>query len=154
VQEEAAAHSSSSNTSSSDEESAAPSTSSDEEQSSARREALLATIRAEVARRRNFAIISHPVSSVWLRVRCACAAYHSPAVLCAVRRADLRARLYQRQDAGKTSITEKLLLYGGAIHEAGEVKARANNRWGLQAAVCAVYSRPELSGLLHTHCMR
>ncbi|MEW5311633.1 MAG: hypothetical protein WDW38_003332 [Sanguina aurantia] len=41
----------------------------------------------EVARRRNFAIISHP-------------------------------------DAGKTTLTEKLLLYGGAIHEAGEVKAR------------------------------
>eukprot|EP00270_Netrium_digitus_P000225 TRINITY_DN10213_c0_g1_i7.p1 TRINITY_DN10213_c0_g1~~TRINITY_DN10213_c0_g1_i7.p1 ORF type:complete len:714 (+),score=162.61 TRINITY_DN10213_c0_g1_i7:29-2143(+) len=44
-------------------------------------------IRAEVARRRNFAIISHP-------------------------------------DAGKTTLTEKLLLYGGAIHEAGAVKAR------------------------------
>lgn len=41
----------------------------------------------EVARRRNFAIISHP-------------------------------------DAGKTTLTEKLLLYGGAITEAGEVKAR------------------------------
>lgn len=41
----------------------------------------------EVARRRNFAIISHP-------------------------------------DAGKTTLTEKLLLYGGAINEAGEVKAR------------------------------
>ncbi|HHX36619.1 MAG TPA: peptide chain release factor 3 [Clostridiaceae bacterium] len=27
-------------------------------------------------------------------------------------------------DAGKTTITEKLLLYGGAIHEAGSVKAR------------------------------
>lgn len=40
----------------------------------------------EVARRRNFAIISHP-------------------------------------DAGKTTLTEKLLLYGGAIHEAGEVRA-------------------------------
>eukprot|EP00878_Enallax_costatus_P004131 GHUV01004359.1.p1 GENE.GHUV01004359.1~~GHUV01004359.1.p1 ORF type:complete len:649 (+),score=185.57 GHUV01004359.1:201-2147(+) len=31
-------------------------------------------------------------------------------------------------DAGKTTMTEKLLLYGGAIHEAGEVKARANGR--------------------------
>lgn len=41
----------------------------------------------EVARRRTFAIISHP-------------------------------------DAGKTTITEKLLLYGGAIREAGSVKAR------------------------------
>jgi len=44
-------------------------------------------LQREVARRRNFAIISHP-------------------------------------DAGKTTLTEKLLLYGGAIHEAGEVKAR------------------------------
>lgn len=44
-----------------------------------------------VARRRNFAIISHP-------------------------------------DAGKTTLTEKLLLYGGAIHEAGAVKARRAQR--------------------------
>lgn len=29
---------------------------------------------------------------------------------------------------GKTTMTEKLLLYGGAIHEAGEVKARARSR--------------------------
>lgn len=48
-------------------------------------------IRAEVERRRNFAIISHP-------------------------------------DAGKTTLTEKLLLYGGAIHEAGAVKARRAQR--------------------------
>ena len=41
----------------------------------------------EVARRRTFAIISHP-------------------------------------DAGKTPLTEKLLLYGGAIRQAGSVKAR------------------------------
>src|SRR5687768_12071866 len=46
-----------------------------------------AALAAEVARRRTFAIISHP-------------------------------------DAGKTTLTEKLLLYGGAIHEAGSVKAR------------------------------
>lgn len=45
----------------------------------------------EVARRRTFAIISHP-------------------------------------DAGKTTLTEKLLLYGGAIQLAGEVKAKANRR--------------------------
>ena len=43
-------------------------------------------IKAEVARRRTFAIISHP-------------------------------------DAGKTTLTEKLLLYGGAIRQAGSVKA-------------------------------
>src|ERR1035438_207452 len=44
-----------------------------------------------VARRRTFAIISHP-------------------------------------DAGKTTLTEKLLLYGGAIQLAGEVRAKANRR--------------------------
>lgn len=31
-------------------------------------------------------------------------------------------------DAGKTTLTEKLLLYGGAIHLAGAVKAKANQR--------------------------
>lgn len=45
----------------------------------------------EVARRRTFAIISHP-------------------------------------DAGKTTLTEKLLLYGGAIQMAGAVTARKNQR--------------------------
>jgi peptide chain release factor 3 len=46
---------------------------------------------AEVARRRTFAIISHP-------------------------------------DAGKTTLTEKLLLFGGAIQLAGQVKAKAQRR--------------------------
>ena len=49
------------------------------------------SIAREVARRRTFAIISHP-------------------------------------DAGKTTLTEKLLLYAGAIHIAGTVKARKSNR--------------------------
>jgi peptide chain release factor 3 len=49
------------------------------------------TLAAEVARRRTFAIISHP-------------------------------------DAGKTTLTEKLLLYGGAIHLAGSVKTRKSQR--------------------------
>ncbi len=31
-------------------------------------------------------------------------------------------------DAGKTTLTEKLLLFGGAIHLAGEVKARGAAR--------------------------
>ena len=31
-------------------------------------------------------------------------------------------------DAGKTTLTEKLLLFGGAIHDAGTVRARANQR--------------------------
>ncbi|HSK30925.1 MAG TPA: peptide chain release factor 3 [Candidatus Limnocylindria bacterium] len=46
---------------------------------------------AEVARRRTFAIISHP-------------------------------------DAGKTTLTEKLLLYGGAVQMAGAVRAGKNQR--------------------------
>src|SRR5438309_1693695 len=46
---------------------------------------------AEAARRRTFAIISHP-------------------------------------DAGKTTLTEKFLLYGGAVQEAGAVKARGERR--------------------------
>jgi peptide chain release factor 3 len=58
-------------------------------------EAMAATavteIEQEVARRRTFAIISHP-------------------------------------DAGKTTLTEKLLLYAGAIEQAGAVRARKNQR--------------------------
>ena len=49
------------------------------------------TLTDEIARRRTFAIISHP-------------------------------------DAGKTTLTEKLLLFGGAIQLAGEVKARGERR--------------------------
>lgn len=48
-------------------------------------------LREEIARRRTFAIISHP-------------------------------------DAGKTTLTEKLLLYGGSLHLAGSVSARKNQR--------------------------
>lgn len=47
--------------------------------------------REEIARRRTFAIISHP-------------------------------------DAGKTTLTEKLLLYGGAVQLAGSVRSRKNER--------------------------
>ena len=50
-----------------------------------------APLAAEVARRRTFAIISHP-------------------------------------DAGKTTLTEKLLLFGGAINLAGQVKAKGERR--------------------------
>src|SRR5689334_15090107 len=50
------------------------------------------SIEKEVARRRTFAIISHP-------------------------------------DAGKTTLTEKLLLYAGAIHIAGSVKSRKASRY-------------------------
>ena len=48
----------------------------------------------ETARRRTFAIISHP-------------------------------------DAGKTTLTEKLLWFGGAIQVAGEVRARKASRLSL-----------------------
>ncbi len=48
-------------------------------------------IKSEIAKRRTFAIISHP-------------------------------------DAGKTTLTEKLLLYGGAVQLAGSVTARKNQR--------------------------
>ncbi len=48
-------------------------------------------VAAEAARRRTFAIISHP-------------------------------------DAGKTTLTEKLLLYGGAVNEAGAVHAKKSRR--------------------------
>jgi peptide chain release factor 3 len=47
--------------------------------------------RQEIARRRTFAIVSHP-------------------------------------DAGKTTLTEKFLLYGGALNLAGSVTARKNQR--------------------------
>lgn len=50
-----------------------------------------ASVADVAARRRTFAIISHP-------------------------------------DAGKTTLTEKLLLFGGAIHLAGEVKAKGERR--------------------------
>jgi peptide chain release factor 3 len=50
-----------------------------------------AALASEVARRRTFAIISHP-------------------------------------DAGKTTLTEKLLLFGGAIQLAGQVKAKRDRR--------------------------
>jgi len=49
------------------------------------------TLEREIARRRTFAIISHP-------------------------------------DAGKTTLTEKLLLFGGAIQLAGQVKAKRDRR--------------------------
>ena len=32
-------------------------------------------------------------------------------------------------DAGKTTLTEKLLLFGGAIHAAGAIKAKKSNRY-------------------------
>ncbi len=59
--------------------------------SDAHDQAELAELHREIARRRTFAIISHP-------------------------------------DAGKTTMTEKLLLFGGAIHLAGAVKAKKNQK--------------------------
>ena len=40
-------------------------------------------------------------------------------------------------DAGKTTLTEKLLLFGGAIQDAGAVKARADQRKATSDWVCA-----------------
>ncbi len=54
----------------------------------------MSSVSSEAARRRTFAIISHP-------------------------------------DAGKTTLTEKLLLYAGAIHLAGSVKSRKASRHAL-----------------------
>ena len=40
-------------------------------------------------------------------------------------------------DAGKTTLTEKLLLYGGAIHLAGSVKARkSKTAWYFRNIFC------------------
>jgi peptide subunit release factor RF-3 len=40
-------------------------------------------------------------------------------------------RSFSHPDAGKTTLTEKLLLFGGAIQLAGEVKARGDRRRAL-----------------------
>ena len=34
-------------------------------------------------------------------------------------------------DAGKTTLTEKFLLYGGAINTAGSVKGKANSKYAI-----------------------
>ena len=39
-------------------------------------------------------------------------------------------------DAGKTTLTEKLLLFGGAIQLAGAVKARKASKHALSATGC------------------
>ncbi|MGF1460027.1 MAG: peptide chain release factor 3 [Leptolyngbyaceae cyanobacterium] len=48
----------------------------------------------------------------------------SPAVLTEEVEKRRNFAIISHPDAGKTTLTEKLLLYGGAIHEAGAVKAR------------------------------
>ena len=50
----------------------------------------------------------------------------SPAAVAAARRRTLA--IISHPDAGKTTLTEKLLLFGGAIHLAGEVKAKGERR--------------------------
>ena len=55
----------------------------------------------------------------------------SPGLLSELQEAVDRRRnfaIISHPDAGKTTLTEKLLLYGGAIHEAGTVKARKEQR--------------------------
>ena len=55
---------------------------------------------------------------------------HSPAAqsLAAAISARRTFAIISHPDAGKTTLTEKLLLYGGAIHLAGAVRAKANQR--------------------------
>ncbi len=48
-------------------------------------------------------------------------------------------------DAGKTTLTEKLLLFGGAIQLAGPVKAK-RNRTPTQSDWLAIEKGPGLSG--------
>ena len=47
-------------------------------------------------------------------------------------------------DAGKTTLTEKLLLFGGAILLAGKVKARGGGRapTGWRSSACAACRSP------------
>ena len=52
---------------------------------------------------------------------------------------DLRKQIEKRRtfaiishpDAGKTTLTEKFLLYGGAINTAGSVKGKANSKYAV-----------------------
>ncbi|HET9093693.1 MAG TPA: peptide chain release factor 3, partial [Solirubrobacteraceae bacterium] len=55
---------------------------------------------------------------------------HSPASSPLLQQAERRRTfaVISHPDAGKTTLTEKLLLYGGALHEAGAVKATAQQR--------------------------
>ena len=85
----------------------------------------MSTTAQEIARRRTFAIISHP-------------------------------------DAGKTTLTEKLLLYGGAIHLAGSIKSRKTQRhavsdWmeiekqrGISALTFLIHPDTRISQRIHT----
>ena len=48
-------------------------------------------------------------------------------------------------DAGKTTLTEKLLLYGGAIHLAGSIKSRKTQRQ-VVSGIAKFYQPDELVG--------
>ncbi|MEN9218348.1 MAG: GTP-binding protein, partial [Gloeomargarita sp. DG_2_bins_126] len=55
----------------------------------------------------------------------------TPALVAEIQQAVQKRRnfaIISHPDAGKTTLTEKLLLYGGAIQEAGAVRARRNQR--------------------------
>ncbi len=43
-------------------------------------------------------------------------------------------------DAGKTTLTEKFLLYGGAINTAGSVKGKANSKYAVSDWISALIS--------------
>ena len=82
----------------------------------------MSTTAQEIARRRTFAIISHP-------------------------------------DAGKTTLTEKFLLYGGAINLAGSVKGKATARHAVsdwmeiekQRGISVTSSVLQFEYVLHQH---
>ena len=59
------------------------------------------SLQQEIAKRRTFAIISHP-------------------------------------DAGKTTITEKLILLGQLIQVAGTVKGKKNDRAAIESLICSI----------------
>src|ERR1051326_2093834 len=94
----------------------------------------MTTLPDEIARRRTFAIISHPdAGKTTLTEKLL---LFGGAIQMAGEGKGARGRRARRRtfaiishpDAGKTTLTEKLLLFGGAIQLAGEVKARGERR--------------------------
>ena len=55
-------------------------------------------------------------------------------------------------DAGKTTLTEKLLLYGGAIRQAGSVKARKAERLTASGSTFWIHRGTRISPRIPTGC--